>query len=247
MSAIATIAKMISATGEGVKMYKELKAEVGSLSDAGSVEQNSIEAKETGEGIVGEVNNNEKQGHYELTKDIEKAPCDEIKVVEAGRIIDSVEELSPERWKNLSVSRKEEVLQGLENRLAAASHRPACKVRIEKMNPNWGGFHNSDGIALNADRVDNPKNVVRTLLHEGRHEYQTYNINLLKKGVAAIEPSGEKVESWRINMEDLGYENGECGFFDFRKIGLKRYFAQPVEVDARVFAETSLTHSRMFA
>ena len=55
------------------------------------------------------------------------------------------------------------------------------------------------------------------------------------------ELSGEEKETsaYVANaLKDMGYENGKCGIFDFEKMGLKRYYTQPVEVDARVFAES---------
>lgn len=169
------------------------------------------------------------------------APDDGLKVQEASEIINSTEGLRPENWERLSLDEKRSVLQDVENRLAEATNRPACEVVFEEMEARTNGYHNNGKIALNIDRINNISpdgihSVVSTLVHEGRHEYQAFNIQLLQMGLPPIEPNLEKVESWWINLIDLGYESGEIGLFDFKKLGFKKYLAQPIEVDARVFA-----------
>lgn len=169
------------------------------------------------------------------------APDDGLKVIEASEIINSTEELRPENWEKLSLDEKRVVLQDVENRLAEATNRPACEVVFEEMEEGTNGYHVDGKIALNIDRLENTspdgiRKIVTTLVHEGRHEYQSFNIHLVQMGLPPIEPNVEKVESWWINLIDLGYQSGEIGLFDFKKLGFKKYLAQPIEVDARVFA-----------
>ena len=170
------------------------------------------------------------------------APDDGIKAKEAADIINSTVELRPENWGRLTIDEKRNVLQGVENRLAAATNRYACTVVFEPMRQGMNGYHNNCGkIALNIDMFKDTspagiRGIVTTLVHEGRHEYQAANIRCLQMGYPPIEPNIEKVQAWWINMIDLGYETGESSVFDFRQLGFKRYLAQPIEVDARAFA-----------
>jgi hypothetical protein len=49
------------------------------------------------------------------------------------------------------------------------------------------------------------------------------------------EISDEKFNAWKVNLETIGYESG-------RKLGYEYYYTQPVEVDARIFAEAVTNH-----
>ena len=86
---------------------------------------------------------------------------------------------------------------------------------------------------LTSDSYHDYKEVIDTLLHEGRHAYQDYNLN-----VRQTEQSDTLVDAWRVNLQKLGYDS--VGTFDvmFATKGFYRYYTQPIEVDARYFAET---------
>ena len=85
------------------------------------------------------------------------------------------------------------------------------------------------------DSYESYKETLNTLLHEGRHAYQYYNLD-----VQQVEPNSELVNSWRANLEILGYDNGERPYPDYLDLGYWEYYTQPVEVDARVYAATGL-------
>ena len=71
------------------------------------------------------------------------------------------------------------------------------------------------------------EDVLDTLIHEGRHAYQDYNLN-----VRETHPRHGEVANWNLN-EFYGYQDVEnCGF--------KAYAMQPMETDARAFAEDVL-------
>ena len=115
--------------------------------------------------------------------------------------------------------------------------RDPVDVRMEVFDKNtlMGTF---DGTTLRiADHslMDNSyegyKETLDTLFHEGRHAYQDYNLY-----VERVEQNRELVDSWKVNNVDLGYDNGDRLIFKDR--GYLEYYTQPVEVDARVFAET---------
>ena len=67
-----------------------------------------------------------------------------------------------------------------------------------------------------------------TLIHEGRHAYQDYNLNERE-----VHPRSGDVSNWRLNEERFGYQDAE-------HCGMKAYALQPVEADARAFAEDVL-------
>jgi len=179
---------------------------------------------------------------------IERAPIDSVKITQTAEIIKDRKEFLPQNWGRLTENEKVSVLQETENEIAEVSHRPACVIHSEDLKPGLAGYHNNDGITISSEALDNNspegiREVLDTLLHEGRHEYQTYNVNQLIHGDVPVEPTQSLVESWRINLQDLGYKNGDCSMWDFRQIGFKEYLAQPIEVDARVFAESVLNQT----
>ena len=55
-------------------------------------------------------------------------------------------------------------------------------------------------------------------------------------GVKCVEPNKELVDSWAVNIDIVGYDNGDR--LIFKDMGYWEYYSQPIEVDARVFAET---------
>lgn len=165
------------------------------------------------------------------------APTDAEKVRLVSEVISQMPEFQYDVWKDLSPEKRLSSLSELEQRVAEITLRPPCEVVMEEMDGK-NGYQIGNKIALNKDLLENNnfgsmKQVIRTTLHEGRHAYQDFNLNK-----CVVEPNHELVNSWRVNLKDMGYENGNCGIFDFAKMGLKRYYTQPVEVDARVFAES---------
>jgi len=189
------------------------------------------------------------------------APSDEVKYQMIADEINNMDEFRFENWSDLSEEEKVATLQELENISAEISHRPACKIAVKDLGPveeyngNFSGYfgqHENAQITINSELLNfgSPealKKVVETILHEGRHEYQTHNVALLLNGESPTERSLELVKAWHINMNELGYKDGECPYWDVLQIGHKEYLAQPVEVDARVFAENVLDKTDYFA
>ena len=72
------------------------------------------------------------------------------------------------------------------------------------------------------------KQTLDTLIHEGRHAYQDYNMTERE-----VHPREGEVNMWKWNENDIGYQDANfCGF--------EAYAMQPVETDARAFAEDVL-------
>ena len=100
------------------------------------------------------------------------------------------------------------------------------------------GYHEKgllgERIVINSELVksDNPNcyfEVLDTVVHEGRHSYQTYNMEQRQ-----THTSYGDLTNWKTNLDKYGYQDAQiCGF--------KLYWMQPVEADARKFAEDVLT------
>lgn len=165
--------------------------------------------------------------------------------------LESIEEIRYENWSKLSLEERVEVLNLIEQKIAEIEHRPAVKVYIEDMKANNLGYHSNTEhkIVLNAKYVGatNPnlhREVIDTIVHEGRHAYQHYNVD-----VKCIHESASEVKQWEKNFYDP-----EWGYYSYRgqkiyipfndgkthDVGFRLYANQPVEIDAKNFASDVL-------
>ena len=161
--------------------------------------------------------------------------------------IESVEELRYENWTKLSPAERMAVLNRVEQQLAKIEHRPSLRVDSEMMSPRTLGYQCAglSKIALNSmyismDEPEIHRAVIDTIIHEGRHAYQHYNVD-----VRCIHESMSEVEQWRQN-----FYNPQYGYYSYhgQKIEIpfgdnknydaawRLYYYQPVETDARKFA-----------
>lgn len=168
----------------------------------------------------------------------------------------NIDEIRFENWKDLSLEQQVDVLNKMERCIANIEHRPAQPIYAEKMKDMFGYHrHNpnnvsEDKIAINTTvlelsttRPEILDEVLDTLIHEGRHSYQHYNIE-----ERLVHESISEVETWRENINERGYKDGSpipiieigpIGLFTNErlcKLGERLYYYQPVETDARNFA-----------
>lgn len=171
--------------------------------------------------------------------DIQEAPQDYIQIEQICDVLSNCEEIKYENWIFLELSEKESVLNSLEERIAEIECRPACPVRLFPLEDGeWGGYNPIDkDITINSNYAElsdyhTYKEVVDTLVHEGRHAYQDYNVNICE-----IHPRHSEVASWAETMEGgkWGYW-GDCSTF----LGQRLYDQQSIEIDARNFARDVL-------
>lgn len=167
---------------------------------------------------------------------------------EIATFLESYEDIRFENWAKMSMEQKREVLQTAEIWIANIEHRPPMNVQLEKM-PKSGvmGYQDESGgkIALNSDIVghgsmESHRKTLDTLIHEGRHAYQHYNVDR-----CMIHESAAQVQSWRENFYDPKYEYYQCQGqkiyiptttgFDIMD-DYRLYYYQPVEIDARDFS-----------
>jgi hypothetical protein len=165
-----------------------------------------------------------------------EAPTDVEQIEAISDYLVNVENLDYASWQKLSVEERIETIQNAENKIAEIEHRNPCPIKVQQLSSDTYGYFSpiNKTITLNLTYLSNPSEqsyraTLDTLVHEGRHAYQDYNMNERE----VHQRSGE-VNMWKWNNDEVGYQNAIlCGF--------KAYAMQPVETDARAFAEDVLT------
>lgn len=166
---------------------------------------------------------------------IKMAPSMEV---QAGLIREeflNIPELHYENWKDLSVEERVEAMNTMEQRVAQIAMRDPMPVCCEDLGNGVMGLNDGKKLIIDEQLMaDNSYEsylkALDTLFHEGRHSYQDYNLL-----VNRVEQSDQLVSSWIANYK-LTYDNGNR--LIFKEYGMLRYYTQPLEVDARLFAET---------
>lgn len=180
-----------------------------------------------------------------------EAPVDKIQWTEIGETLCGFEELRLDRWNELSLTERLDVLQRIENEAARIAHRPACAVKADWLPETTNGhFIAGDGITLNYSRLHESTGsqpaldqLLETLLHEGRHAYQHYNIS-----TCVIHSSPAQVRQWAENWAQYFDGNSiEWGGRHIpspflRETEYRLYYLQPLETDARQFAAEAVDY-----
>lgn len=169
--------------------------------------------------------------------DFSKAPNDLEQIESISDYLSSIKELKFDIWKTLPLFERFDILQEAENKIAVIEHRKPCSLVLMDLKYEDYGFYSFEDktITLNVKYVNDDdfqsyKETLDTLIHEGRHAYQDYNLT-----ERPVHPRDGEVNIWKWNENDLGYQNALlCGF--------EAYAMQPVETDARAFAEDVLNY-----
>ena len=145
--------------------------------------------------------------------------------------------LTGEKWNTLEECEKIQVLQIIENHMAFESNRIACRVEGKFLYTGTDGIvlgkydHVSRCIFINSSQFEpsakygqNANTLIKTCIHEGRHAFQ-YQAT---EGLASHD-NREELEVWRYNLKKENY-------ISFKE-NPRAYYNQPVEVDARSFAD----------
>lgn len=164
-----------------------------------------------------------------------EAPSDSIQIEQSSDAMLDIEGLSFEEWKELSFEERIEVMQKVEDSISEIAHRPPCEVNVKNLPELHFGYYspNSYDITLNSryiqsDSYTDYKECLDTIVHEGRHAYQYYNLTERE-----VHPREGDLTNWKSNEFEYGYQDAEtCGF--------AAYWLQPQECDARAFAEDVL-------
>lgn len=164
-----------------------------------------------------------------------EAPADIEQIESIGDYLAGCEDMRYENWEKLSLEERYTALQAAEIKIAEIEHRDFCGIDLQKMPEGHFGYYDpsTKRITLNeyyvmANDPESFKNCLDTLIHEGRHAYQDYNMTQRE-----VHPREGEVNMWKWNENDIGYQDAMlCGF--------EAYQMQPVETDARAFAEDVL-------
>lgn len=166
--------------------------------------------------------------------------------------LETVEDFKFENWSKLTLEQRAEVLNRVEQNIAAIEHRPPLKVELEELEPHHLGYQSASEhkIVLNSSIVGSNESmdhreVLDTIVHEGRHAYQHYNVD-----VKMIHESGSEVNTWAENFYNPEYQYYQSGnqkvwipYHDgsVHDVDFRLYYYQPVEIDARNFAADVMT------
>lgn len=149
--------------------------------------------------------------------------------------------LTGDKWAELEDSQKISVLQTIENHIAAESGRQACSVVGRWLYTGEDGIvlgsysRETKSIYVNTSQFDpeskygrDPDRIITTCIHEGRHAYQDQVV----KGYVEHD-NFEEAEIWKENLSEENY-------ISYREDPIA-YYTQPVEVDARTYAEKRMS------
>lgn len=147
----------------------------------------------------------------------------------SARAIRDMRELQPGEWEKLDLKERAEWLVKTHNHIAEQYGFCPYSVRAQQLPANYGGYFNAAtrSIVLNEIVLKdaNPNRALNIIAHESRHGYQWHAVTNADKVPADVRA---KVETWRNNFAN--YKTPAIH-------GFKAYYNQPVEVDARAFAE----------
>lgn len=167
------------------------------------------------------------------------APTVEVQAALIREEFMNIPELQYDNWKELPLERRVEALNAMEQKVAEIARREPMQVVAEPMRGGVVGYFDGTKLAIrDGGLMENGylsyRQTLDTLFHEGRHAYQRYNIE--RDRDERLERNDSLVDAWQSNY-DLGYRSQP---FDMKNWGMMRYQEQPVEVDARAFAERIL-------
>jgi len=147
----------------------------------------------------------------------------------SARAIKGMRELRPGEWEKLTIQEKAKWLVEVHNHIAEQYGFRPYTVRAMPLPPNYGGFFNAATrmIVLNDILLKDasPNRALNAISHESRHGFQWHAVLNPDKVPADVR---EKVDVWRDNFAH--YKNPTTH-------GYREYYNQPIEVDARAFAE----------
>lgn len=166
-----------------------------------------------------------------------EAPTDIEQIENISDVLSDCKSLEFEEWGKLETSEKIDILDSLERQIAEIEKRPPCPISASTMGEGVLGGYNpgTKRIELNESMIEASGQdyamyceVLDTLVHEGRHAYQDYNVN-----VNEVHPRHSEEESWADTMGGGKWEYwGDTSSL----LGQRLYEQQSIEIDARNFA-----------
>ncbi len=147
----------------------------------------------------------------------------------SARAIREMRELQPGEWARLDMAERAQWLVKTHSHIAEQYGFKPYTVRAQALPPNYGGYFNAATrtIVLNEIvlRDASPARALNVIAHESRHGYQWHAV---LNPASVPDDVRANVETWRNNFAN--YKSPAIH-------GYRAYYNQPVEVDARAFAE----------
>ena len=135
-------------------------------------------------------------------------------------------------WKDQSTEEKEAFLREQYGKITKKLGLDPIEMKVIQIEDLQGGdsrgYYNGKGIYIDIDNLesDKPWDLINTLAHETRHQYQFHVVeNYLETGQLPDDVSVETVNSWQENIDN--YVSADDDF--------EGYYGQPIETDARDF------------
>ena len=143
----------------------------------------------------------------------------------ASIVLNEMAAIQTETWATLDERSRVKTLQEIEGIMAVYQSRPAAQIIIKDMDPHVYGYYDNNIIYINKSHLlkKDARDVVETMLHEGRHSYQHFVINH-----PSVHLDVKQVNKWRKNFRH---------YLSPSIYGQELYESQPVEMDARAYAE----------
>ena len=136
-----------------------------------------------------------------------------------------------ENWAKMDERERKDALNTLAQDAGLAFRTNVFGLRFYNGPQSSRGYYNNDGyLYLNADMLSDDTNrldALDTVFHEGRHAFQRAAVN---------NPNMYSVE--RLQAET--WANNFANYISPNRVNMRRYFSQPIEVDAREFAASVL-------
>lgn len=143
--------------------------------------------------------------------------------------------ITEDKWAQMDDREKMDALNAIEQHESLINARDSCLLDVKEMYAGSDGVvlgqynHQQGTIYLNAETISknteysaSSSTVIESLLHEGRHSYQHQAVE-----GRINHPNDAEVAAWRENFEKyIHFQEDPQG-----------YFEQPVEADARSYAE----------
>lgn len=156
-------------------------------------------------------------------------------IIDIQTCIECNENLKIDRWSELTLEERCDILQSLENDVAAIESRLPMFVMTQTLPFGQCGYADCEkGVIVIAESelADNSisglREVVDTIIHEGRHAYQYQNVFMNR-----TEINDDKFQGWR--------DNYKYGYLSQEQFGYFAYRFQPLEADAWSFAEKTVS------
>lgn len=150
------------------------------------------------------------------------APPNDQQIEQATEALRGMDELHTEVWQGLDRGQRLEVLREVEGRMAVIQRRPPVEVGAEHMKEGmFGGYSPQDNaIRVSEEHLhsNDVREVVDTMVHEGRHAYQQYAVDH-----PGFHSNQAEVDGWRYNIDH---------YLPAEVVGQRRYMQQPIEADA---------------